>query len=84
MRELPETKEIISVLLSYGDSTNMILIDYNHAVYGRKITAMYYITDGLLETYKTISIFAWHDQILVQIDEDVMSYEKFKEVYMNG
>lgn len=81
MIKLPETNEIINVLLSFGKSIDATLINYDHSVYARKITAMYYSTDGLIENYTTISIFVYSDVILVQIDDDVCTYDRFKEAY---
>lgn len=82
MSELPETKEIINVLLSFGESINEKLIDYGHNVYGRSITAMYYSTDGLIENYTTIKIFINGDGVIVvQIDDDICTYKRFKEAY---
>ena len=83
IQELPETKEIINVLLSFGKSIGATLINYNHNAYARKITAMYYSTDGLIENYTTISIFIFAGVIVVQIDDDVYTYDRFKEEY-NG
>lgn len=81
MIELPNTKEIINVLLSYGEHIDMILTDYHHIVYCRRIIAAYYVTDGIKETYKQISIYVRDDNITVQIDNDIMSYRNFKKRY---
>ena len=84
MSELPETKEIINVLLSFGESKEETLIDYHHDVYGQKITATYYSTDGIIENYKTIIIFINDDNVLVvQIDDVIITYNRFKGAY-NG
>ena len=81
MIELPNTEEIINLLLSFGKHIDKTLIDYHHNVYGRKITATYYVTDGLRETYKTISIYIKDDNILVQIDNNIITYTRFKMRY---
>ena len=81
MIELPDTKEIMSILLLYGESIKMTLVNYSHSIYARKITALYYVTDGLRETYKTICIYSTDNNILVQIDEDILSYTNFKKRY---
>lgn len=81
MIELPDTKEIMSILLLYGESIKMTLVNYNHSIYARKIMALYYLTDGLRETYKTICIYSTDNNILVQIDEDILSYTNFKKRY---
>lgn len=81
-QELPNTEEIIRVLLSFGKSINATLIDYNHNVYCQKITARYYSTDGLIENYTTICIFInFTGVIVVQIDDDICTYNRFKGVY---
>ncbi len=59
----------------------MTLIDYHHDVYARKITATYYNTDCLIETYKTICIYAKDNNIFVQFDNYMLSYTNFKKRY---
>lgn len=81
MIELPDTKEIMRILLLYGESIKMTLVNYNHSIYARKVTVLYYVTDGLRETYKTICIYSTDNNILVQIDEDILSYTNFKKRY---
>lgn len=81
MIELPETKEIMSILLKYGKNIKMTLVNYSHSIYARKVTALYYITDGLRETYKTICIYSTNDNILVQIDNNTILYSEFKKRY---
>ena len=81
MIELPETKEIMSILLIYGESIKMTLVNYSHSIYARKITALYYVTDGLRETYKTICIYSTNNNILVQIDDNIILYSEFKKRY---
>lgn len=79
MIELPETKEIMSILLLYGENIKMTLVNYSHSIYARKVTALYYVTDGLRETYKTICIYSTNDNILVQIDDNIFLYSEFKK-----
>ena len=81
MIELPKTKEIMSILLIYGESIKMTLVNYNHSIYARKVTALYYVTDGLRETYKTICIYSTNNNILVQIDDNITLYSEFKKRY---
>lgn len=84
MIELPDTKEIINILLSYGDYINMTLTVYHHDVYCKRIIATYYVTDGLMETFKTISIFVKDNNILVQTEKSekyLMTYDNFKKRY---
>ncbi len=81
-QELPNTKEIIKVLLSFGKSINSTLVHYNHKVYDRKITVMYYSTDGLIENYTMIGIFInLAGVIVVQVNDDIYSFDRFKEEY---
>lgn len=82
-KDLPKADELLKVLLSYGHSINMSLVDYHESVYGRSVKACYYSTDGLIENNKIISIYVSNDNynILVQIDNDIIEYEKFKKRY---
>ena len=59
----------------------MELVVYHHDLYDRKITATYYVTDGLLETYKTVCIYVKDDNVLVQFDNYMLSYANFKKRY---
>ena len=86
-KELPKTEELIKVLLSYGHSINMSLVDYHENVYGRSVKARYYSTDGLIENNKIIGIYIDNDidTIFVQIDDDIIDYVTFKEeVFIDG
>lgn len=82
-KDLPKTEELLKVLLSYGRSINMSLVDYHEYVYGRSVKACYYSTDGLIENNKIIGIYVSNDNynVLVQIDNDIIEYEKFKKRY---
>ena len=84
-KDLPDTDELIKVLLSYGHSINMILVDYHISTYGRSVKACYYSTDGLIENNKMIGIYVdMEDNILVQIDHDIIEYENFKKRYLKN
>lgn len=80
-KDLPKTEELLKVLLSYGYIINMSLVDYHESVYGRSVKACYYSTDGLIENNKIIGIYVDNDigTTLVQIDDDIIDYEKFKK-----
>lgn len=80
-KDLPKTEELLKVLLSYGNSINMTLVDYHENVYGRSVKACYYSTDGLIENNTMIGIYVNNDNsnILVQIGNDIIEYEKFKK-----
>lgn len=82
-KDLPKTEELLKVLLSYGHSINMTLVDYHEVVYGRFVKACYYSTDGLIENNKIISIYVSNDNknILVQIDDNTILYSEFKKRY---
>lgn len=82
-KDLPKTEELLKVLLSYGHSIHMSLVDYHESVYGRSVKACYYSTDGLIENNKIIGIYISNDndKILVQIGNDIIDYEKFKKRY---
>lgn len=83
-KDLPKTEELLKVLLSYGHVINMSLVDYHEFVYARSVKACYYSTDGLIENNKIIGIYVSNDNhnILVQIDNDIIEYEKFKKRYL--
>ena len=81
-KDLPKTEELLKVLLSYGNSINMTLVDYHEFVYGRSVKACYYSTNGLIENHTMIGIFVTNDNILVQIGDDIIEYEKFKKRYL--
>lgn len=82
-KDLPKTEELLKVLLSYGNSINMTLIDYHECVYGRSVKACYYSTDGLIENNTMIGIYVDNENnILVQIGNDIIDYEKFKKRYL--
>lgn len=82
-KDLPKTEELLKVLLSYGHSINMSLVDYHESIYGRSVKACYYSTDGLIENNTIIGIYVDNDtdNILVQIGNDIIDYEKFKKRY---
>lgn len=78
--DLPETKELLTVLLNLGEQEHMVLIGYRNFVYCRRVMAEYYATDGIIETRKMLSIHKRNNKTYIKFDLEMeVEYKIFVE-----